>query len=151
MIKIKFKWIPAADVAKEYRVSMSTISQLMKKAHKDRYFVRDLANKKQERERARERVAGAVQDMLDQDLHLSSVQSIREHLKEVKDIDVKDWILKDIMKNELELRYQRIKQLSWQGNSDKNKILRAAYSFRLLNVDLNQKVLLNVDGECSFR
>ena len=56
VIKIKFKWIPSADVAKEYRVSIQTISQLMRKAHKDPLFVRDLANKKWERERAREKV-----------------------------------------------------------------------------------------------
>ena len=46
------------------------------------------------------------------------------HLKEEKGIEVKEWVLKDIMRTELDLRYKRIKQISWQGNSEKNKILR---------------------------
>ena len=49
---------------------------------------------------------------------------LQNHLKETKDIDVKEWVLKDVMKKELDLRYKKIKQISWQGNSAKNKILR---------------------------
>ena len=145
VIKIKFKWIPSADVAKEYRVSIQTISQLMRKAHKDPLFVRDLANKKWERERAREKVVDVMAGLLDQDLHISSVAWLREHLKETKDIDVKDWILRDIMKNELDLRYKRIKQISFQGNSDRNKILRQRFALTQLEIDPTKRVILNVD------
>ena len=65
-----------------------------------------------------------MQELLDQDLHISSVKYLMDHLKERKGIEVKEWVLRDIMRTELDLRYKRIKQISWQGNSEKNKILR---------------------------
>ena len=39
------------------------------------------------------------------------------------------------MTNELDLRYKRIKEISWQGNSDKNKILRQQFTKTLLKVN----------------
>ena len=50
--------------------------------------------------------------MLDQELHISTVGWLRQHLKETKDIDVKDWVLRDIMRRELDLRYNRINEIS---------------------------------------
>ena len=42
--KIKFKWIPYKDVAKEYRISIPTISQLMTKLRKDKNYIQSLAH-----------------------------------------------------------------------------------------------------------
>ena len=93
--------------------------------------------------------------MVNQDLHIGSTAWLREHLRQTKDIDVKGWVLRDIMKRELDLRYSRIKQISWQGNSDKNKILRQHFALTLLEVDFAKKVVLNVDetwlGMSDFR
>ena len=60
VMKIKFQFVPWRDVGKEYRVSDSAMQQLMSKMRKDQNFIRDLAKKKRERERARERVADAI-------------------------------------------------------------------------------------------
>ena len=70
---------------------------------------------------------------------------LRQHLKETKDIDVKDWVLRDIMRRELDLRYNRINELSWQGNSVKNKVLRQQFAKTLLEVDFTKKIVLNID------
>ena len=51
----------------------------------------------------------------------------------------------DIMKKELDLRYKRIKEISWQGNSDKNKVLRQQFAKILLEIDFKKTALLNVD------
>ena len=92
---------------------------------------------------------------MDQDLHISSVKGVVEHLKVEEGIHVKDWVVKDIMKKELDLRYKRINQISWQGNSDKNKILRQQFGLTLLQIDFKKKVVLNVDetwlGMSDFR
>ena len=44
-------------------------------------------------------------------------------LKEDHDIDVKPLVIRKVMKLELNMRYKRIKSISWQGNSNKNLIL----------------------------
>ena len=105
--------MPRADVAREYRVSPSAIGVIMKRVKEDKGYIRELASKNREREKAREQLAEAVEQMVDQDLHISSVGMLKAHLKETKDIDVKDWLLQDVMKRELDLRYKRIKEISW--------------------------------------
>ena len=47
------------------------------------------------------------------------------------------------MTNELDLRYKRIKEISWQGNSDKNKILRQQFTKTLLKVDFSKKTVID--------
>ena len=51
--------------------------------------------------------------MVDDDIHIGSVGQVVDHLKDKENIQVKDWVVRDIMKNELDLRYSRIKQISW--------------------------------------
>ena len=51
--------------------------------------------------------------MLEQDIHLGSVQYVKEHLKEEHGVDVKDWVVREIMKKDLNLRYKRINKISW--------------------------------------
>jgi DNA-binding IscR family transcriptional regulator len=51
--KIKFKFIPRSEVAKEYRVSPSAISDVMTKLKKNPDFIKELAYKKWERDKAR--------------------------------------------------------------------------------------------------
>ena len=58
---------------------------------------------------------------------------------------MKQWVLNDVMTNELDLRYKRIKEISWQGNSDKNKILRQQFTKTLLKVDFSKKTVINID------
>lgn len=40
--KVKFKWVPMNDVAKEYRVSISTISDVICKLRKNPNYIREL-------------------------------------------------------------------------------------------------------------
>ena len=93
--------------------------------------------------------------MMDQDLHIGSVSAVKKHLMEEESIDVKEWIIKDIMKKELNLRYKRINQISWQGNADKNKILRQQFAQVFLKIDITKKTVLNIDetwlGMSDFR
>lgn len=93
--------------------------------------------------------------MLDQDLHVSSVCWLKDHLKESNGIEVKNWVLRDIMRAELDLRYKRIKEMSWQGNCDRNKILRQQFAMNLLELDFSKKTVLNIDetwlGVADFR
>ena len=53
MEKIKFKFIPRSEVAREYRVSPSTISDVMNKLKKNPNYIRELAGHKQDRDKAR--------------------------------------------------------------------------------------------------
>ena len=136
--KVKFKFVPQDAVAKEYRVSPSTISALVVKIRNNPQFLRELANHKYERDKNKDQVATAVQEQLDEDLHISSVGFLQKHLSKEKGINVKEWVLRDVMRKELDLRYKRINHISWQGNSDKNLILRQQFAQHLLQIDFDK-------------
>ena len=93
--------------------------------------------------------------MLDQDLHISTVGFVKNQIKEDAGIDVKDWVIRDVMRNELDLRYKKINTISFQGNSDKNKVLRQQFAKTLLEIDFNKFTLINLDeswvGTADFR
>ena len=42
--QVKFKFVPQREVAKEFRVSVATVSALTMKAHKDPKYLRELAH-----------------------------------------------------------------------------------------------------------
>lgn len=48
--KIKFKWIPMKDVAREYRVSLQAIQEVMTKIRKNPQYIKELAGHKRERD-----------------------------------------------------------------------------------------------------
>ena len=59
------------------------------------------------------------------------------------------------MKEDLDLKYKKIVPISFQGNSDKNKILRQQFAQTFLDVDISKKTIINIDeswiGKSDFR
>jgi len=55
---------------------------------------------------------------------ISSIQSLAKELKERFDIDKKPWELSEILKEDLGMRYRRIKAVTTNTNSEKNLVLR---------------------------
>ena len=62
---VKFKWVPYREVAKEFRVSVVTVSALVQKVQKNPKFLRELAHQNQLRENGRRRIGDTVQELLD--------------------------------------------------------------------------------------
>jgi hypothetical protein len=96
-----------------------------------------------------------VQDIFDSVELVDSVAFVKEQLGEQHGIEIDYHRLKKIMKEELDLRYKKISPISWQGNSDRNKILRQQFAQTLLEVDISKKTIINIDeswlGKSDFR
>ena len=56
--------------------------------------------------------------------YLDSVKEIRKQIQLQHENDIKPWLLRDILRKDLRMRYKRIASGSWTGNSAKNIILR---------------------------
>ena len=69
----------------------------MMKLKKNPNYIKELARHKYDRDKAKESVAAEVEQMLDQDLHISTVSWLKNHLKESQGIEVKEWVLREIM------------------------------------------------------
>jgi hypothetical protein len=96
-----------------------------------------------------------VQDIFDSVELVDSVAFVKEQLGEQHGIEIDYHRLKKIMKEELDLRYKKISPISWQGNSDRNKILRQQFAQTLMEVDISKKTIINIDeswlGKSDFR
>ena len=83
--------------------------------------------------------------MYSQGEYLSSASVIKTKLKEKYDADIQKRPLIKLMHSHLGMRYKRVKEISWQANSSKNLLLRHVYAIKLLDIDLYDKIILNVD------
>ena len=89
------------------------------------------------------------------DVFIDSVASLKDKLKQEHSIDVKPALVKDVLKRDLRMRYKLVKPISWFENSIKSKILRQQFALAFLEIDLEKKVILNIDetalGHSDFR
>ena len=89
------------------------------------------------------------------DVFIDSVASLKDKLKQEHSIDVKPALVKDVLKRDLRMRYKLVKPISWFENSVKSKILRQQFALAFLEIDLEKKIILNIDetalGHSDFR
>ena len=105
------------DVAKAYRININTVSRLITKAKKNKAFLSGLLDKDEIQEETRIRMAKIIDGMNKQDLFIDSVACVKSQLHEEHDIETKEWIVKDVMKNELDMSYKKVKAVSVHANS----------------------------------
>ena len=65
-----------------------------------------------------------IGDLGKQGTIIDSVTAVNTHLFKEHHIDTKDWIVRSIMKNELDMKYKKIKAVSIHANSYKNLVCR---------------------------
>ena len=136
--KVICKELPEKDVAKEFRVSANYVSKLITKIRRRPRFLRELAEAEDELAIERKQAREAITQYLKEDAVLSSVDDIKVRLQNDHKIDIKSPKLLRIMHEDLNLRYKRIKAISWQGNAPKSIILCKQFAVNFLNLDLNK-------------
>ena len=57
-------------------------------------------------------------------IFIDSVAFVQKRLKEEHHIEAKEWMIKGIMKKELDMRYKKVKAVSIHANSPKNLVCR---------------------------
>ena len=127
----------------------------MTKVTKNPQYLRSLWTEHQRKQTAKDEVIEAVQEIFDSEGVVDSVECLKKQLRDQHGIEIDHHRLKKIMKEDLNLMYKKIKPISWQGNSDRNKILRQQFAQALLAVDISKKTIINIDeswlGKSDFR
>ena len=59
-----------------------------------------------------------------QNSYIDSVDTVHKVLEEKHEIILKPWKVRDIMRNDLDMRYKKVKPISIHANSAKNLVLR---------------------------
>ena len=65
---------------------------------------------------------------------IDSAKSVRAALKENTGIEAGESEIREIMREDLGMRYRKIKPISIHGNSDKNLILRQQFALKLIQL-----------------
>ena len=111
-------------VAREMKLSRSTVSELVRKVRKNPELLHELREKKEEENIRRKEIVETIDTMNNNNQIISSIKELQEIFKNEKHMEVKQREMSAIIKNELRMSYRKIKEISKHSNSEKNLVLR---------------------------
>ena len=131
------------------------VSQLVKKAIRKPNFLKELMVMDQDKDTVREGVQELVVSLNKDDTFIDSVGTIQKAIKETKGEEIKQHVIRDVMKKDMAMSYKKVVPVSLQANSQRNLILRQQFGLTLISLLNRGKKILNVDetwlGMTDFR
>ena len=86
---------------------------------------------------------------------IDSVAYIQKELKLGSSKKPRAHLIRSVLRQDLGMRYKKIVPIAWTANSHRNLILRQRFALAFLGIDLDKKVILNIDetwiGMSDFR
>ena len=123
------------------------------KAHPN--ILREVFNKREDRTSQLEAIKRVVEDKVEARKVIDSAKSIAQDLEALAVPSVKERDVRMVMKEELGMRFRKIKTVSLHSNSEKNLVLRQRWALEFLTQARKKRVFLNVDetwlGMSDFR
>jgi Trp operon repressor len=113
-----------AEVAREYRVTPQVIAHLMMKAKKNKQFLHELLVERDEVANRRDVIQSHVEELNGKREVIDSAAHVIKSLTKEHMIKTTEQEVRDVMRQELGMRYRKIKQVSLHSNSEKNLVLR---------------------------
>ena len=112
---------------------------------KDTDYFDNLLQQQKVKTAERDSVAQRISDINAKSELIRSIPSLAKHLKEKHNIEKKPWELASILKDDLGMRYRKIKPLSMNTNSERNLVLRQQFALELIRLLTAGKRIINVD------
>ena len=72
--------------------------------------------------------------MLEKSIPIVKAAQIKEQIKEQNNVDISNQKIRKILKNEMGLRYRRVKKVPIQANSERCLILRQQYALKMIGL-----------------
>ena len=144
-----------ADIARELRVAPSVVAMVIYKAKQKKEVLRELLNKREEAASRREAIKAVTEGLNARRVVIDNVQQVLKEVTQGPQIETTDKEVRSVMREELGMRYRKIKTVSLHSNSVKNLVLRQRWSLEFLAQARKKKVFINVDetwlGMSDFR
>ena len=112
------------EVAKEYRISPNSVAQIVHKAKKKPKFIRELWNRKAEKEEKVEAAINCIGELISDRVKLDSAGTVMDKLHEKTDKEYKVHQVRSILGKQMGMSYKKLSSVSLHTNSPKNLILR---------------------------
>lgn len=112
------------DIAKEHRISQSVVSRVVGKALKNPKFLQELISERDLKIKAREHIVDVVTKMNQREEFIDSAAHVQKEIKKEGEQTVKSYVVRDVLRKDLGMRYKKINPIAWTANSNRNLILR---------------------------
>ena len=144
-----------ADVAKDFRVSQSVVASLVHKVRKKKEYLWGIIDARDELDSTRETIKTTVESLNESRHLIDSVQGVVLKVNDITAAPVTEKLVRSVMKDELGMRFRKIKTVSLHSNSEKNIVLRQRWAIEFLALTRKKKIFLNIDetwiGMSDFR
>ena len=115
---------PVRDLAKEYRVSQSRISNIISQARKKPEILRERISREAEKAERNEDLVGFIEDKLQSGEVVQRAEDVKLAYEAETGISFKVHQIRSVMKDLLGLRYNKIVPLPVHGNSERCLVQR---------------------------
>ena len=127
----------------------------MQKARKNPEFMKEMLERNASKANMRELVKKNVEVKNDFNIIIDSAKAIANEMNATNAEQVTENTVRSVMRDELDMRYRKIKTVSLHSNSEKNLVLRQRWALEFLNQARRKKVFINIDetwlGMSDFR
>ena len=82
----------------------------------------------------RGQLASVLKEMGLRHSFIDSTGYVNTYMKEEHQTDIKPWIIRDVMKSDLDMRYKKVKPVSIHANSPKNLVLRQEFGLKYIGL-----------------
>ena len=121
-----------ADVAREYRVSTQVVASLMLRARRNHAFLREIMHSDQCDVEEREYIKSTVQISNDFGRIVDSAKAVADGINADGRKPVSENTVRSVMRDDLDMRYRKIKTVSLHSNSARNLVLRQRWALEFL-------------------
>ena len=112
------------DIAREHRISPGHVTCLQQKALKNNKFIAEMISERNAKEESRSKIRTAIEQMNHEDEFIDSVDRLRKMMAERHQIVAGDYIVRQVLRQDLKMSFRKVTPVSWTENSPKSKIIR---------------------------
>ena len=142
VLVLKESW---EDTIRMHRVSRATLQFLLRKVKKNPKYFKEVQAKEKKKEERVEKVIDAAQDILKQQTIIERAAQVECLVQQRHDIIVPVHQVRRMLRQNMGLKYKKIKKVAYQGNSERSMVLRQQFSMKLLELLESGKRVLNID------
>ena len=135
------------ELALLYNIKVRTIYNLKNDVKKQKYqrsFV--LKREKELRQtRGTSAIVGAISDTIDKKETIWTLKQIQEKVRTQSGLNVSQYYVAKVFKNDFNLSYRKIRRFPFQGNYERCLVLRQLYARKMLQLYSEGYHVLNID------
>lgn len=133
------------DVARHFRMTVQAISGLTSSLRKKPTLLQELVNIRDSKVAERSKIAGLIQKMVDDHQVIDSVKEVIKIIDDQVSTQLKPPDVRKIMREDLGLRWKKVKEVSLHENSIRNLVLRQQFAMVFLEAAMKKHRIINID------